>query len=83
MNRTLLRQEKVPCQLRSMHLRQWRSNRGPQGPLDRPAKQFSLERKLNTRDFFGIFLLRLLILVAHEGFLKDKCGPRAKKFEHD
>jgi len=27
--------------------------------------------------------LRLLILVAREGFLKDKCGPRAKKFEHD
>jgi len=26
--------------------------------------------------------LRLLILVAHERFLKDKCGPRAKKFEH-
>jgi len=24
--------------------------------------------------------LRLLILVAREGFLKDKCGPRAKKF---
>jgi len=20
--------------------------------------------------------------VAHEGFLQDKCGPRAKKFEH-
>jgi len=26
--------------------------------------------------------LRLLILVAREGFLKDKCGPRAKRFEH-
>jgi len=26
--------------------------------------------------------LRLLILVAHEGFMKDKCGPQAKKFEH-
>jgi len=26
--------------------------------------------------------LRLLILVAREGFLKDECGPRAKKFEH-
>jgi len=26
--------------------------------------------------------LRLLILVAREGFLKDKCGPRAKKFGH-
>jgi len=26
--------------------------------------------------------LRLLILVARERFLKDKCGPRAKKFEH-
>jgi len=26
--------------------------------------------------------LRLLILVACEGFLKDKCGPRAKMFEH-
>jgi len=26
--------------------------------------------------------LRLLILAAREGFLKDKCGPRAKKFEH-
>jgi len=26
--------------------------------------------------------LRLLIPVACEGFLKDKCGPRAKKFEH-
>jgi len=26
--------------------------------------------------------LRLLILVAREGFLKEKCGPRAKKFEH-
>jgi len=26
--------------------------------------------------------LRLLILVAREGFLKDKCDPRAKKFEH-
>jgi len=26
--------------------------------------------------------LRLLILVAREGFLKDKYGPRAKKFEH-
>jgi len=25
--------------------------------------------------------LRLLILVAREGFLKDKCSPRAKKFE--
>jgi len=24
------------------------SNRGPQGPLEWPAKQFSLERKLNT-----------------------------------
>jgi len=28
------------------------------------------------------FLLRLLILVAREGFLKDKCGPRAKTFDH-
>ena len=27
-------------------------------------------------------MLRLLILVAHEGFLKDKCGPRSKKFKH-
>jgi len=26
--------------------------------------------------------LRLLILVAREEFLKDKCGPRTKKFEH-
>jgi len=26
--------------------------------------------------------LRLLILVAREGFLKDKCDPRAKKIEH-
>jgi len=26
--------------------------------------------------------LSLLILVAREGFLKDKCGPRTKKFEH-
>jgi len=26
--------------------------------------------------------LRLLILVALEGFLKDECGPRAKTFEH-
>jgi len=26
--------------------------------------------------------LRLLILVTREGFRKDKCGPRAKKFEH-
>jgi len=26
--------------------------------------------------------MRLLILVAREGFLKDKCSPRAKKFEH-
>jgi len=26
--------------------------------------------------------LRLLILVAREGFLKNKCGPPAKKFEH-
>jgi len=26
--------------------------------------------------------LRLLILLAHEGFLKGKCGPRTKKFEH-
>jgi len=26
--------------------------------------------------------LRLLIIVASKGFLKDKCGPRAKKFEH-
>jgi len=26
--------------------------------------------------------LRSLILVAREEFLKDKCGPRAKKFEH-
>jgi len=26
--------------------------------------------------------LTLLILVAREGFLKDKCGPRDKKFEH-
>jgi len=34
------------------------------------------------REFFTEFLLRLLILVAREGFLKDKCGPRAKKFEH-
>jgi len=25
--------------------------------------------------------LRLLILVPREGFLKDKCGPRANKFE--
>jgi len=25
--------------------------------------------------------LRILILVAREGFLKDKCGPRAKTFE--
>jgi len=31
---------------------------------------------------FRQFLLRLLILVAREGFLKDKCGPRAKRFEH-
>jgi len=29
-------------------LLQWCSNRGLQGPLERPAKQFSLERKLNT-----------------------------------
>jgi len=34
------------------------------------------------REFFRGFLLRLLILVARDGFLKDKCGPRAKKFEH-
>jgi len=27
---------------------QWCSNRGPQGPLEWPAKQFSSERKLNT-----------------------------------
>jgi len=26
--------------------------------------------------------LRLLILVAREGFLKDNCGPRAKTFKH-
>jgi len=26
--------------------------------------------------------LRLLIPVAREGFLKDKCSPRGKKFEH-
>jgi len=26
--------------------------------------------------------LKLLILVAREGFLKNKCGPRAKRFEH-
>jgi len=26
--------------------------------------------------------LKLLILVAREGFLKEKCGPRAKTFEH-
>jgi len=26
--------------------------------------------------------LRRLILVAREGFRKDKCGPRAKTFEH-
>jgi len=26
--------------------------------------------------------LRLLILVAREGFLKDICGPRAKTFDH-
>jgi len=25
---------------------QWCSNRGPQGPLEWPVKQFSLERKL-------------------------------------
>jgi len=29
-------------------LHQCCSNRGPQGPLEWPAKQFSLERKLNT-----------------------------------
>jgi len=38
-------------------LEQWCSNRGPQGPLEWPAKQFSLERKLSTlvnhlREFF-------------------------------
>jgi len=47
-----------------------------------PEKQFSLERKLNTFNHLRKFLLRLLILVTREGFLKDKCGPRAKKFEH-
>jgi len=26
--------------------------------------------------------LRLLILAAREEFLKDKCGPRAKTFDH-
>ena len=26
--------------------------------------------------------MRVIILVAREGFLKDKCGPRAKTFEH-
>jgi len=31
-----------------VQLKQWCSNRGPQGPLEWPAKQFSLERKLNT-----------------------------------
>jgi len=36
----------------------------------------------HLRGFFREFLLRLLILVAREGFLKDKCGPRAKTFEH-
>ena len=36
----------------------------------------------HLREFFREFLLRLLILVAREGFLKDKCGPRAKTFEH-
>jgi len=36
----------------------------------------------HLRVFFREFLLRLLILVAREGFLKGKCGPRAKKFEH-
>jgi len=29
-------------------LEQWCSNRGPQGPMEWPAKQFSLERKLST-----------------------------------
>jgi len=29
-------------------LDQWCSNRGPQGPLEWPAKQFLWERKLNT-----------------------------------
>jgi len=65
---------------------QWCSNRGPQGPLEWPAKQFSLERKLNTfnhlREFFQEYLLRSLIFVAHKEFLKDKYGPQAKKFEH-
>jgi len=27
---------------------QWCLNRGPQGPLEWPAKLFSLERKVNT-----------------------------------
>ena len=29
-------------------IEQWCSNRGPQGPLEWPAKQFSFERKLNA-----------------------------------
>jgi len=35
----------------------------------------------HLRESFREFLLRLLILVAREGFLKDKRGPGAKKFE--
>ena len=45
------------------------------------AKQFSLARKLSTLIILENFYWEL-ILVACEGFLKDKCGPRAKKFEH-
>jgi len=31
---------------------------------------------------FREFLLRLLILVSREGFLKDKCASRTITFEH-
>ena len=51
-----------------------------------PRSNFHWKNKLTLqlfrREFLREFLLRLLILVARKGFLKDKCGPRVKKFEH-
>jgi len=51
-------------------LRQWCSNHGPQGPLEWPAKQFSLERKRNTLIIWENFLKRIFIEII------NSCGPR-------
>jgi len=47
-------------------IRQWCTNRGPRS-------YFHWKENLTLQSFFREFLLRLFIIVARGGFVKDKC----------